>query len=254
MQNEKLLQKQKEQTVKEVELKNKYPDADDQFTNKDELEYPFESDYVNVKVLNNNTKLLDEKKANISDLADVSRETEKLIIENTVKSINQKVGNIGNDLDSKLKDVARESSKLKIENTLLDILSKVGSLITETSSIKSLLNTINSTVNTIRSKVDSIYNKLMSGGTTNETIRWRSIEKSISSGSGSQFIGNKSGSGNVIFVNATLGYSSRNGGVKQIPITVSIESDTFYAEFPKSLDDYDSVSSGVVALSYATKE
>lgn len=125
---------------------------------------------------------------------------------------------------------------------------------------KSLLNTINSIVNTnktnidgIKGQVNYIYQRWLNTPTS-QSIRWRSIEKSISSGSGSQFIGSKSGSGNVIFVNATLGYSSKNGGVKQIPITVSIESDTFYAEFPKSLDDYDIVSSGVVALSYATKE
>lgn len=125
---------------------------------------------------------------------------------------------------------------------------------------KSLLNAINSivsniktTVNSISNQVSYIYNRFLQIPTS-ERIRWYSIEKSISSGSGLQFIGTKSGSGNVIFVNATLGYSSRNGGVKQIPITVSIEGDTFYAKFPKSLDDYDSVSNGVVALSYATKE
>ncbi len=48
--------------LQEKELKEKYPNADDKFTNKGELEYSLENDLVNVKVLNNNTKLLDEKK------------------------------------------------------------------------------------------------------------------------------------------------------------------------------------------------
>lgn len=30
----------------------------DNFTNKDDIEYPFENDLVDIKVLNNNTKLL----------------------------------------------------------------------------------------------------------------------------------------------------------------------------------------------------
>lgn len=235
-------------------MQNEYNNEDDQFTNRDELEYPLEDDFINIKVLNNNIKLLNEKKASISNLEDTARETQKLIIENTVKSIDRKVANIGNDLESKLQNVARENSRFKIENTSLDILSKVRNLITETSGIRSISNTINSTVNTIRSKVDSIYNKLMSGTTTNETIRWYFIEKRIAAGGGTQYIGSPSGRGDVIFVNATMAYNGRYGGVIHIPITINAEGRSFYAEFPKDLHDYDQNSDGVVALSYATKE
>ena len=38
------------------------------FTNKQELEYPTEEDFVDVKVLNNNTRLLSEQKADIADI------------------------------------------------------------------------------------------------------------------------------------------------------------------------------------------
>ena len=73
---------------------------------------------------------------------------------------------------------------------------------------KSLLNTINSivsniktTVNSISNQVSYIYNRFLQIPTS-ERIRWYSIQKSISAGFGTQFIGNKSGSGNIIFVNA----------------------------------------------------
>lgn len=75
---------------------------DDKFTNKEQLEYPLETDIVNIKVLNNNTKLLDEK-------------------------ISQMTGNIGNNL----RNIAQESSPKYIENQVKKIdtvLSKVNSM------------------------------------------------------------------------------------------------------------------------------
>ena len=70
-------------------------DMDNVFTNKEELEYPLETDLVNIKVLNNNTRLLDEKKADISDievsLQGVAKERSEYSIENKVKEIENKL-------------------------------------------------------------------------------------------------------------------------------------------------------------------
>ena len=95
--------------LQEKELKEKYPNADDRFTNKEELEYSLENDLVNVKVLNNNTKLLDEKKADITSLNNVARESTPMAIENAVKNIN-------NDVSQNLQGVAKERSEYSIED------------------------------------------------------------------------------------------------------------------------------------------
>ena len=71
---------------------------DDKFTNKEELEYPTEDDFVDVKVLNNNTRLLSEQKADIDDievsLQGVAKERTEYSIEDKVKSLEQKILNI----------------------------------------------------------------------------------------------------------------------------------------------------------------
>ena len=68
---------------------------DNKFTNKEELEYPTEDDFVDVKVLNNNTRLLSEKKADIDDievsLQGVAKERTEYSIEDKVKSLEQKI-------------------------------------------------------------------------------------------------------------------------------------------------------------------
>lgn len=101
--------KLQEKELKEKELKEKYPNADDRFTNKEELEYSLENDLVNIKVLNNNTKLLDEKKADIASLNNVARESTPMAIENAVK-------NISNDVSQNLQGVAKERSEYSIED------------------------------------------------------------------------------------------------------------------------------------------
>lgn len=67
---------------------------DDKFTNKEELEYPSEKDIVDIKVLNNNTKLLDNKKADISSietaLQGISKERSEYSIEDKVKELDKK--------------------------------------------------------------------------------------------------------------------------------------------------------------------
>lgn len=100
--------------LQEKELKEKYPNADDKFTNKEELEYSLENDLVNVKVLNNNTKLLDEKKADIASLNNVARESTPMAIENAVK-------NISNDVSQNLQGVAKERSDYSIEDKVKEL-------------------------------------------------------------------------------------------------------------------------------------
>ena len=100
--------------LQEKELKEKYPNADDKFTNKGELEYSLENDLVNVKVLNNNTKLLYEKKADIASLNNVARESTPMAIENAVK-------NISNDVSQNLQGVAKERSEYSIEDRVKNL-------------------------------------------------------------------------------------------------------------------------------------
>ena len=100
--------------LQEKELKEKYPNADDRFTNKEELEYSLENDLVSVKVLNNNTKLLDEKKADIASLNNVARESTPMAIENAVK-------NISNDVSQNLQGVAKERSEYSIEDRVKNL-------------------------------------------------------------------------------------------------------------------------------------
>ncbi len=70
-------------------------DNDDKFTNREEIEYPSEDDIVDVKVLNNNTRLLSEKKADISDIEDslqgVAKERSEYSIEDKVKELGTKI-------------------------------------------------------------------------------------------------------------------------------------------------------------------
>ncbi len=93
---------------------NKYIDEDDKFTNKEEIEYPLETDIVNIKVLNNNTKLLDEKKVNISDIQEnlqgIAKETSKYNIENKIKQVENDIKQIKQSLgtgNSVIKSIQR---------------------------------------------------------------------------------------------------------------------------------------------------
>ena len=73
---------------------------DNKFTNKEELEYPTEDDFVDVKVLNNNTRLLSEKKADIADievsLQGVAKERTEYSIEDKVKGLETKIIEVSN--------------------------------------------------------------------------------------------------------------------------------------------------------------
>lgn len=115
---------------------------DDVFTNQQSLQYPTEDDFVDIKVLNNNTKILNETKADISSLLDVAKETTPKNIENiaknvqsttnaintnitniknTVNTINSNVNNINSNVGSNLQQVAKERSQYSIEDKVKQI-------------------------------------------------------------------------------------------------------------------------------------
>ena len=85
---------------------------DNKFTNKEELEYPTEDDFVDVKVLNNNTRLLSEKKADIADievsLQGVAKERIEYSIEDKVKELDTKI--------QKLEDIEKRKAWLGLPN------------------------------------------------------------------------------------------------------------------------------------------
>lgn len=72
------------------------------FTNKQELEYPTEEDFVDVKVLNNNTRLLSEQKADIADievsLQGVAKERTEYSIEDRIKNLEENIPKFYYDL------------------------------------------------------------------------------------------------------------------------------------------------------------
>lgn len=122
---------------------------DDIFTNKQSLQYPTEDDFVDIKILNNNTKILNETKADISSLLDVAKETTPKNIENitknvqstanvintnvaniksTVETINSNVNNISSNVGSNLQQVAKERSQYSIEDKVKQIEQTVNNL------------------------------------------------------------------------------------------------------------------------------
>lgn len=121
------------------------------FTNEDEIRYPTEDDLVDIKVLNNNIRLLDETKAGGTDLENVARETTPKNIENIVKAtqsttstinsnvsnikstvdtINSNVNNINSNISSNLQGVAKERSQYSIEDKTKEISTKTDTIIT----------------------------------------------------------------------------------------------------------------------------
>lgn len=108
---------------------------DNTFTNEDEIRYPTEDDLVDIKVLNNNIRLLDETKAGGTDLKNVARETTPKNIENgisnlkrTVDTINSNVNSINSNIGSNLQGVAKERSQYSIEDKVKQIEEAVNSL------------------------------------------------------------------------------------------------------------------------------
>lgn len=78
-----------------MDLDKKMQKSDDKFTSSSVIEYPSENDNVDVKILNTNIKILDEKKADDAtikeNLKDVAKESSPKNIENMVNDINERV-------------------------------------------------------------------------------------------------------------------------------------------------------------------
>ena len=146
--------------------------TDNTFTNEDEIRYPTEDDLVDIKVLNNNIRLLDEQKAGGADLQNVAKETTPKNIENIVKStqnttntinanitnikstvdtINSNVNNINSNVGSNLQNVAKERNQYSIENKTDEILSYLQNVAKETTpkNIENIAKNIQDNVQTL---------------------------------------------------------------------------------------------------------
>lgn len=124
MEFEKLNKKLQEQQPRSV---------DNTFTNENEIRYPTEDDFVDIKVLNNNIRLLDEQKVGGTDLQNVAKETTPKNIENIVKATQNTTNTINSNVSS--------------------IKSTTNTINTNVSNIKSTVDTINSNVNNINSNI-----------------------------------------------------------------------------------------------------
>lgn len=123
---------------------------DEKFTNNSELEYPKEDDYVNIKVLNNNTRLLDEQKANVGDiqnaLVGVAKESSEKNIENIVKDVQAKANTINSNV---------ATNKANIEN----IKNTVNTVNGNANNINSVVGQLKTKIDTLETKITNINNK-----------------------------------------------------------------------------------------------
>lgn len=88
--------------------------SDNKFTNSGSIQYPLETDVVDVKVLNNNTRLLDEKKLEVKDLTSVAKEE-------TSQQILTNINNIDGQVSNNLVGVAKETTPKNIENQIAEL-------------------------------------------------------------------------------------------------------------------------------------
>mgnify|MGYP001859542057 FL=1 len=170
---------------------------ENKFTNESELEYPTEEDFIDIKVLNNNTRLLNEKKVDIESIENVARESTPMAIENAVKNINSGVS-------QNLQGVAKESSQYNIENKVKSIEDKV----------KNLDKIIN----------DSISNNKFQKWTSLSNINERSTVVNINY-SGEKELLNVSGSGNLIMCAFDLSSAWNEQNTTSDKIVLKIEID-----------------------------
>ena len=170
---------------------------ENKFTNESELEYPTEEDFIDIKVLNNNTRLLNEKKVDIESIENVARESTPMAIENAVKNINSGVS-------QNLQGVAKESSQYNIENKVKSIEDKV----------KNLDKIIN----------DSISNNKFQKWTSLSNINERSTVVNINY-SGEKELLNVSGSGNLIMCAFDLSSAWNEQNTTSDKILLKIEID-----------------------------
>ncbi|WP_250277203.1 hypothetical protein [[Clostridium] colinum] len=119
--------------------------SDNKFTNLDKLEYPLEDDSIDIKVLNNNTRLLDEKKANISSLENVARESSPMDIENNIKSVSSKVDAISDRVNRLPGAINNNTTNLqKLNTSTQDLQNKVTEISTQVGNLGKKLNNLSS--------------------------------------------------------------------------------------------------------------
>lgn len=91
------------------------------FTNKQELEYPTEEDFVDVKVLNNNTRILSKQKADIADievsLQGLAKERSEYSIEDKVKNLEDNISKFYYDLTQMV--VSKQISNISTSQEIL---------------------------------------------------------------------------------------------------------------------------------------
>lgn len=118
---------------------------DKKFTNKDCIEYPSMDDFADIRVLNNNFKILNNSKMDIKNAEFIAKEE-------SVQNINNKITYL-----------AKEDSLNSIKSSLSTNSSNISNIKSEISNIKNISNSIQSTVNTINNKDSSVIKSLQRG-------------------------------------------------------------------------------------------
>ncbi|MFI3230476.1 MAG: hypothetical protein R3Y29_02865, partial [bacterium] len=72
---------------------------DNLFTNESEIQYPSINDSIDIRVLNNNTKLLSEQSIDLSEIDDIARESTNYAIESKIDTLTTKVGTLPTNTD-----------------------------------------------------------------------------------------------------------------------------------------------------------
>ena len=116
----------------------------------DKLIYPSEDDIVDINVINNNFKILNEQKASLENLSDVARESSPKNIENKVVATYSSVNSIQNAVNTMNSDINN-----KIDTSVSTINNKINTVkndLTSLNDINNVVNSINSVVNNINTR------------------------------------------------------------------------------------------------------
>lgn len=137
-------------------------DNPEKFTNAEEIEYPALEDNVDVRVLNNNTRLLVNGQFDPALLDNMAKETSSYKIENDIAS-----------LKSSVDGVAKETSNYKIENDIANLKTSVDGVAKETSSYK-----IETDIASLKTSIDGVAKETSLSGMAKETSSY-SIENYV---------------------------------------------------------------------------
>lgn len=156
------------------------------FTNDEDIKYPELDDFVDVRVLNNNTKLLDEKKVDlvqfnelVSDNLDgVAKESSAYNIEDGINNIKSTASNIEDGVNNIKTTASTINSNVNTINTNVSTINtNVSAIKTTTTTTNTNVNAINSTTSTINTNVNAITDTLKNVATTTNLT---SLESKIS--------------------------------------------------------------------------